>query len=160
MKIEIFPTEKPEQLAENLEKRVEKVEIEGGTLEVEADRTEFLEIVPGVEKFKAEGEVHESIGGSPVDEQVYARIESKEDAVKCLLATIEGFNVVVLETEREWDLRKLKDFNPDIKQLKTEEPVEELDIEYALFNSDNLEKINVEMPGDEEVLKIYREMLT
>lgn len=159
MKLEITPTEKPERLAENLEKRVEEVKVTDGVLEVETDSYSFLDRVPGVESYEAEEE-HEGIGGSPVETKAYARIESREDAVRCLLATVEGFDIVVLNTEREWDLRKLRRFNPDIKHLKSDEPVEGLGIESALFESEDLERIDVEMPEEEQVLKIYREMLT
>lgn len=160
MKVEVFPTENPEQLVENLEKRAENAEIDGEKVEVEADSYEFLERVPGIESFNANGEEHMGIGGSPIDEQAYAKIESKEDAVKCLLATVEGYNLVILNTGRDWDLRKLKKFNPDIKHLKTDEPLDELDIEKSVFESSSLEDVNVDMPEEEEVLKIYRELLT
>ncbi|WP_414836434.1 hypothetical protein [Candidatus Nanohalococcus occultus] len=160
MKVEVFPTENPEQLVENLEKRAETAELKDGKIEVETDSYGFLEKVPGIEKFEAEGNEHMGLGGKPVEKQVYAKIESKEDAVECLLATVEGYDLRILNTGRDWDLRKLKKFNPDIKHLKFDEPREEFGIEKALFETDSFDQISVEMPEKEEVLKIYRELLT
>ena len=160
MKIEVQPTEDIHRLKENLEKQVENTEIEEETLIVETDDVETVEKTPGVEKFKVNGEEHPGLKGRPVQEEAYAKIEDMEDAVKALLATVEGYNLIVLNTERGWDLRQLKKFNPDIKELKSDEPVEELGVEKTISDIDGLEKVEVEMPEEEEKQIIYREMLT
>lgn len=160
MKAEINPTEKIDRLEENLEKRVEKVEKKGEKLEVEVEEEKKLERIPGIESFKVNGEERKGLQGKPVDELAYARIQSREDVVRAFLATVKGYNLVILNTGREWDLRQLKKYNPDIKHLKTDKPVEDLEIEKSLEKQGELEKVEVEMPGDEEVEKIYREMLT
>lgn len=160
MKVKIWATEKIDTLASNLEKRVEKLEVNEDHIEAETDDTEFLERTPGVEKYSVSGEERDGIGGSPVNKQAYAKIESREDAVKALLATIQGYDLRILDTGREWDLRQLKKHNPDIKHLKFSEPQELLEIDTALFETEELEEVDVDMPGEEETLIIYREMLT
>lgn len=159
MRIKVKPTENLEKLKENLEKRVESIEASDGELVVKGDR-ETIERTPGVEKFRIEGETYPGLKGSPVDENAYAELESREDAVKALLATIQGFNLVVLDTDREWDLRQLRKYNPDIKQLKSDGPVEELGIDRSLSGIGDTEEVEVEMPDEEEAETIYREMLT
>lgn len=160
MKVEIKPTENAERLVENLKKRSESVKLENGTVEIQTEDTDWLQKVPGIESFKVNGEKKEGIGGRPVEKQVYAKLESREDAVRCLLATIEGYDLRVLDTERIWDLRQLKKYNPDIKHLKFDEPKKSLGIKSAIFDSDDLEKVEIEMPDEEESTKIYREFLT
>ena len=160
MKAEIKPTENGERLRENLEKQVQEIRKDGEKLEVEVEQAEKLSRVPGVESYIIDGEKRQGLGGKPVREEAYAVLESKEDAVKALLATIEGYNLVILDTEREWDLRKLRKYNPEIIQLKHDEPKEELGIEKAVSEIDGKEKIDIEMPEEEEVELIYREMLT
>lgn len=160
MKVEVKPTEKIHRLKENLEKRVQSAEIKDGKLVVETEKIDTIENAPGVEEFTVDGETHPGLKGRPVQEEAYARIESREDAVKALLATVQGYNLVVLQTERDWDLRNLKKYNPDIKQLKSDEPVEELGIEKTITDIEGLEKVEIEMPDEDEEELIYREMLT
>ncbi len=159
MKAEIVPTEKIEVLKENLEKRVESIEIDSGRLIAELESAKILERTPGIEKFRVKGEEKEGLKGKPIDEQAYARLESREDAAKALLATIMGYDLRILETDREWDYRNLKRYNPDIKHLKFSEPQEFLEIEKAIFRSEGLEEIEIEV-SQEEVEEIYRKMLT
>lgn len=160
MKVEIKPTEDIHRLKENLEKRVQEAEIEDGKLIVETEEIETVEKTPGVEEYTVEGETHPGLKGRPVQEEAYAKIESREDAVRALLATVQGYNLIVLDTDREWDLRKLKNYNPDIKELKSDEPVEELSIERSVSDIEGTEKVDIEMPDEEESELIYREMLT
>ncbi|MFB6245134.1 MAG: hypothetical protein ABEJ03_02190 [Candidatus Nanohaloarchaea archaeon] len=163
MKAVVEPSEpdKLSQLEDNLRKRVESMQRADGSLVVEVEDLSLLERTPGVAEFETpEGDTIPGIGGSPVDEQVYARLESREDAVRCLLATVGGYDLVVLETTREWDLRRLKRFNPRMKHLKRQKPAEELGVERALFEAEGLEKVEVEMPEPDEVVGIYREKLT
>lgn len=160
MRIEINPTEDIERLKENLEKRVEDAEIQDDVLVVEAEDEEIIERTPGVEKYKVEGEEQPGLKGRPVQEKAYATLEDKEDAVRALLATTQGYNLVVFDTDREWDLRQLRKYNPGIIQLKSEKPEEELGIEKSLTGIGDTEEIEVEMPEEETQETIYREMLT
>lgn len=158
MQVKITPTEKPEVLAENLRKRVESVETDGQEITAELEEPEMLGRTPGVESYEAEGKKVEGLKGSPVDEQAYARLDSKRDAVLALLATIMGYDLRFLDPSRRWDYRNLKRYNPDIKQLDFDEPRKELGIQKALFDAEGLEKIEIELE-DEEVESIYRSKL-
>lgn len=159
MEIKVKPTEKIQLLKEELENRKGNAEIQGENVVVEAETTEFLEKIPGVEEYTAEGETTEGLKGRPLQEQAYIRIEDREDAVKALLATMDGYDLVVLNSDREWDLRKLREYNPGIKQLKTDEPKEVLGIEKAVGGIEGLEEVDIEV-SEEEVELVYREMLT
>jgi len=159
MKIKVKPTEKIQKLKEDIEKRQGNAKIEGEKVIVEAENTEFLEKIPGIEEYTYEGETKQGLKGRPLDEQAYIKIESKEDAVKAFLATMDGYNLVVLNTGREWDLRKLKEYNPDIKHVKTDKPKEMLGIEKAVGDIEGLEQIEIEF-SDEEKELVYREMLS
>lgn len=158
MRIEIRATCKPETLAGNLERDFEIVEIDGDSIVLEADEIGRLRKTPGVETIKNDGEEIEGIGGKPVDKEAYAKLESKEDAVKALLATIEGYNLRILNTDRQWDYRHLKKYNPDIKHLKFDEPRDFLEIDRSLFPSE-LEQVEIDFDRD-KTGEIYREMLT
>lgn len=161
MKAKITPTENIHQLKENLEKRVNEVEIKEEIIEVEVDEKEVLERVPGIKSFEVVGsETHKGLKGKPVDELAYTRLESREDAVRAFLATVQGWNLTVLETDREWDLRQLRKYNPDIKKLKSEEPIEELGIQKSITEIEGKEKVEIEMPEKDKQELIYREMLT
>lgn len=159
MKAEIIPTQQIERLKENLEKRVESIETDSEILVVELDSTRILERTPGIEKFRVNGEEQEGLKGRPIQEQVYARLESREDAVKAFIATVMGYDLRILDTGREWDYRNLKKYNPDIKHLKFSEPQDFLDIDKALFESSDLEQIKID-PSEQEVDEVYRKMLT
>ena len=159
MKIEIKPTEKIQLMKEQLEKRKGNAEIQGEKIVIEAENTEFLEKTPGIEEYTVEGETKEGLKGRPLQEQAYTRIEDREDAVKALLATMDGYDLVVLNSDRKWDLRKLREYNPGIKQLKTDEPKEFLDIEQAIGDIEGLKQVEIEV-SDEERDLVYREMLT
>ncbi|WEL23650.1 hypothetical protein [Candidatus Nanohalovita haloferacivicina] len=158
MKVEIKPTEKPEQLVENLEKRAETAEINEDHVIAEVENPALIERLPGVEKYWVDGEEREGLKGRPVQEQVYCRIESKEDLVKAFLATIDGYDLRILSSGDDWDLRMLKRFNPDIKELEFDEPKEVLGIEKALFPHEGLEEIEIEV-DDEEIQMVYEYMM-
>jgi hypothetical protein len=160
MKAKITPTQDIEQLKENLEKRVEEVEIDGDKIEAEVEEKDVLERVPGIESFEVGEETGKGLKGEPVDELAYARLESREDTVRAFLATVQGWNLVVLETDRKWDLRNLRKYNPDIKKVKSSEPVEELEVEKSISDIEGTEKVEIEMPEEDETELIYREMLT
>jgi hypothetical protein len=160
MKAKITPIRDIEQLRENLEKRVENPEVNGDIIEAEVEEKEVLERVPGIESFEVGEETYKGLKGEPVDELAYTRLESREDAVRAFLATVQGWNLVVLETDRKWDLKQLRKYNPDIKKIKSDEPVEELGIEKSISDIEGTEKIEIEMPDEEERELIYREMLT
>ncbi len=159
MKVEVKASGDREKLAENLEERVESVRREGDLITVETENPELLSKVPGIESYSYEGKEHPGLKGHPVQEQAYARLETRKDAVTALLATVEGYDLRILDTSREWDLRQLKKYNPDIKHLKFSSPKDFLEIEKATFEAEGLAKIEVEVP-EEKVETIYREMLT
>jgi len=164
MELIVTPSQDKNRLAENLEKRVEKVEVEENVIVVETDEPEIVERVPGVEKFERDGEEEPGLKGKPVQEEAYAKVESKKDAVKALIATTEGYDLRVLNSSREWDMRQLKKYNPNMKHLKFDSPKKTLGIEKTiseLEESKDIEKIDIELPEDKEKLElIYREMLT
>jgi len=158
MKIEIKPTEKPVKLEENLEKRAEEAQTRDGKVIVEIEDPGLMERLPGVEKFWIDGEEHEGLKGRPVQEQAYAKINSQKDLVKAFLATIDGYDLRILECGDEWDLRVLKRFNPDIKELEFDEPKEVLDIEKALFEYEGLELVEIDV-SEEDIEMVYEYMM-
>lgn len=158
MKVEIKPTEKPEKMVENLEKRAETAEIQEDRVVAEVDNPGLIERIPGVEKYWVDGEEIEGLKGRPVQEQVYARIESKEDLVKAFLATVDGYDLRILSSGDEWDLRMLKRYNPDIKELEFDEPKEVLGIEKALFPHEDLEEVEIDV-DEEEIQMVYEYMM-
>lgn len=159
MKIKITPTQQPEKLRDNLEKTAESIELEDGKIEAEIEKEETVAKTPGVEKYAVKGEEKKGLKGRPVQEKAYAQLETKKDAVKALLATINGYNLVILNTGREWDLRQLRKYNPRIIELKNDEPKEELGINKALFESEKAEKVDIPME-EVDISAVYREMLT
>ncbi|MFT4869154.1 MAG: hypothetical protein ACI83Q_000778 [Colwellia polaris] len=159
MKIEITPTQQPEKLRDNLEKTADRIELGEDKIKVEVEKEETVAKTPGIEKYTVEGEEKQGLKGRPVQEKAYAELETREDAVKALLATINGYNLVILNSGRDWDLRQLRKYNPAIIELKNNEPKEELGIEKALFESENTEKVEVPME-EVEIPVVYREMMT
>lgn len=159
MEIHVKPTEKIQLLKEEIRRRKGNAQIKEDEIVVEAENTEFLEKIPGVKEYTAEGQTEEGLKGRPIQEKACIRIEDREDAVKAFLATMDGYDLVVLNSGREWDLRKLKEYNPDIKHLKQDEPPEFLEVEKAVGDIEGLEKIGIEV-SEEEIELVYREMLT
>lgn len=160
MKVRVKPVQNISRLSENLEKRVQEIQKSGNIIEAEVEDVETLSRVPGIESYIIEGVEKQGLGGQPVEEKAYARLKSKEDAVKALLATIEGYNLVIMETERDWDLRQLRKYNPEIIHLKHQEPKEELEIEKTISRLEGVKQIDINMPETEKIELIYREMLT
>ncbi|EGQ43765.1 MAG: hypothetical protein J07AB43_06430 [Candidatus Nanosalina sp. J07AB43] len=157
MRAKVKPTQDPEQLSENLEKRVEEVKVEDGTLSVEIseEKLDVLERTPGVEYFTAGGQETEGLKGRPVQERAYARVESRRDLAEAVAATIQGYDLVVLNTERDWDLKALRKFNPDLKHLKQDEPIDILDIDSTLQKEDKSREYVGPDLSNEEVDVIY-----
>lgn len=163
MKITVQASADKQILAEILDRRTKNAEIQGAKIEVETEEPEKVERTPGVESFNIDGEKRPGLKGRPVQEEAYARIESKRDAVKALLATTEGYDLRVLNSSRDWDIRSLKKFNPDMKHLKFNSPKEVLGIDKTISEIDEngIERIEIEMPENSEKIElIYREMLT
>ncbi len=159
MEVKVKTSGDPEKLAENLRGRVEDVEISEDVLKVEISDPELLSRTPGVESYSYDGEEHPGLKGKPTDEQAYARLESRRDAVKALIAITEGYDLRVLDTDREWDLRQLKKYDPDLKHLKFDEPKDFLGIKKSISDLEGVDKVDIEVPEDKVEL-IYREMLT
>ena len=153
MKVEIKPTQDSEKLVENLEKRVEAAELHETKVSVEVDeeKLEILERTPGIQSFTAQGEKISGLKGRPVQEEAYAYLESRKDFAEAVLATIQGYDLRVLRTNREWDLKLLRRFNPDIKHLKHDEPPEFLDIDKTLDEEDSERDYVGHEVSDEEV---------
>ncbi|MFB6202965.1 MAG: hypothetical protein ABEK01_00580 [Candidatus Nanohaloarchaea archaeon] len=154
MEVRVKPAGSVDILEENLEKRVESVEREGEVLVVETEDPSIFDRVPGVEYYEIENERTEGLKGRPVQEPVYARLESREDVARALLATINGYDLRVLNTDREWDLKLLKRFNPDIKHLKFDEPRDSLGIEKSLDERDGMETVDVDVE-ERDLEKVY-----
>lgn len=159
MKIRVVPTQDIEKLKQNLENRVEDIDIEEDELIVKTEKQELISKTPGIESYVVDGEEKPGVGGKPVSKQAYAKIDSEEDAVKALIATVKGYNLVVLNTEREWDYRQLKKYNPNIKRIKSDSPKQDLGIEYAVFPHQDYEQVETPVQED-EIEIIYRTMLT
>lgn len=157
MRIKVKPTEKIQVLKEDIENRKGSAEIEDDKIIVETEDTDFLEKVPGVKEFTVDGETKEGLKGRPLHEQAYIRIEDKRDAVEAFLATMDGYNLIVLNSGRDWDIRKLKEYNSGIKHLKADEPRDYLGVEKSIGEIKNLESVEMELT-DEEVKLVYREM--
>lgn len=149
MKVEVKPTKEVEKLIKYLRPRVESLERDGDLIQVEVEEPEKLSRIPGVESIAVEGEKHEGLGGRPIQQEAFFRIESRKDAAKAFLATVNGYTLYV-STEREWDLRKLREYNSEIVKAG-KEVADELGIE-------NLDK-EFDVSGD-ELLSIYNEFLT
>ncbi|MFB6204102.1 MAG: hypothetical protein ABEJ75_00490 [Candidatus Nanohaloarchaea archaeon] len=158
MRAEIYATEEPGKLVEHLERRVDSVEMDGDMVVAELDDPELLERVPGIDEYVVDGERHEGLKGRPVQEEAYARIETKKDVARALLATINGYDLRILNSELEWDIMLLKRFNPDIKHLKFDEPRDFLEIEKSISDVDGTDKIDIEM-SDEEAETVYSFMM-
>lgn len=159
MEVKIEPTQDREKLCENLEKRVSEIHAEDEQLvaEIEEEKLSMLERTPGVKQYRTpEDEVEEGLEGRPVQEEAYAKLESKRDLARAVVATIDGYDLRILHTSNEWDLRVLRRFNPDVKHLKIDEPSEILGIEKTLEKeNEELEQVEVDLAED-EVEMTYR----
>ena len=159
MRVEVKPTENLERLKENLERHTESIEqLDNGNLMIELEDPELLSRTPGVDTYTVDGEQKHGLKGRPVEEEAYIKIEDEEDAVKAFLATVEGYDLRILNSGRDWDIRQLKKYNPDIKHLKFDQPKEVLGIEKAV-NIEGKQQIEINL-DEEDVELVYREMLT
>jgi hypothetical protein len=151
MIIKIKPTEKPGKLIEYLKPRVKQVqEREKDWIKIKTSEKEKIGRIPGIEKYRTDEEIFEGLRGKPIHREAFYQIKNREDAAKAFLATVEGYTLYI-ETEREWDLRRLKKYNSEIVQ--TERKVaEELGMK-------ELEE-NFEEVSRKELLAIYDEFLT
>lgn len=155
MKAEIRPTEKISVLKENLRPRVEKIEQKDSKIIVEAQELEFLEKVPGIKEYILDEEERKGLGGSPINEKAYININSKEDVAKAFLATASGYDLVVTNCSREWDLKMLRRFNPSIKEVSKPDKI--FGIEKAV-NLDGYEDIGIEL-DEEDVEPVYHKVV-
>lgn len=124
MKIKIRPTQDIEILKDNIDTHVDDTEIVDGEIVAEVNDKEdkkigLIDRTPGVETYTVDGESFEGVKGRPVQEKAYAELETDEDVAEALIATIQGYDLVVLEGGLDWELKLLRRFNPDIKQLST-----------------------------------------
>jgi hypothetical protein len=155
MKIEVKPTQDPEKLRENLEKRVENAEVteEGLEVTLEDEKLEILDRTPGIDHYVREGEKIEGLKGRPVQEEATAELETREDLARAALATIEGYDLVILQPGDQWSLKLLRRLNPGVVELKQDEAPEFLDIEKTLRSEGLREEIGMDL-DQEEVEKV------
>lgn len=150
MKAEIKPTEKPEKLLEYLKPRFSKAEKEEQKIIVELEEPEKLGRIPGIDSYKTENKKTEGLGGKPIHREAFYKIETREDAARAFLATVEGITLYI-DTEREWDIQLLKKYNSEIVEME-EEVAEELGIEELNKDFEDVSRA--------ELLAIYDEFLT
>lgn len=150
MKAEVKPTEEPEKLVEYLKPRFSKVEREEEKIIVEAEEPEKLGRIPGVDSYRTEDKKKDGLGGKPIQREAFYKIETREDAARAFLATVEGITLYI-DTEREWDIRLLKKYNSEIVQME-EEVADELGIEVLSKDFEDVSR--------NELLAIYDEFLT
>ena len=150
MKAKVKPAEKPGELLEYLKPRTESVEKKGeDEIVVEVENVDKLSRIPGVENYEVDGEKKDGLGGKPIHRKAFFKIEDREDAAKAFLATVEGYTLYV-STEREWDLRVLREYNSEIVQAE-KKVAEKLDVE----------ELNEEFDlSKDQLLGIYKEFLT
>lgn len=155
MKAEIKPTEKIDTLIKNLEPRVESIEKKSGKIVVEASDLDFLEKVPGIKEFELDGEHSKGLGGSPVEEKAYVKLHSKEDVVRAFLATASGYDLLVVDCSRDWDLKLLRRYNPSIKEVS--EPSEVFQVKKSV-NVEGFEGLDFDLEG-KDVDAVYRKVV-
>lgn len=158
MKAEIKPAQDPEKLLNNLSQRVNSAEFKDGkiTVEIPDQKLDMLERTPGVESITVDGETISGLKGRPIQDDAYANLESREDFAEALLATVQGYNLKILNTGRDWDLKLLRRFNPDIKHLKHDTPPNFLEIDKTLDSTDEEREDVSPDVSDEDIEMIYR----
>jgi hypothetical protein len=150
MEVEVKPSGDPELLVNNLSRRLDGAERKNRLIVVETGNPQDLSTIPGVEWYEPrDSQRHSGVGGSCIGEEepAFKRIESRRDAAEALAATLDGFSLVV-RTERRWDLKCLKRFNPDIKNLKSGDP--------ESLGFQKLEDTDFSPSEQEEVESLYR----
>ncbi|MFO7794454.1 MAG: hypothetical protein R6V35_05790 [Candidatus Nanohaloarchaea archaeon] len=156
MKVEITPTEKPEKLLKNIRPRVKNAELNKTKIKAEIENEDELEKIPGIKEYVIDGKTSEGLGGSPVDEKAYIKLNSMEDVAKGFLATASGYDLIVVECNREWDLRLLRKYNPSIKEVS--EPSEVFEVSKSV-NVEGFEDIGIEIE-EEDVEMVYKQVVT
>ena len=156
MKVEITATEKPEKLLKNIRPRVKNAELKKTKITAEIEDEEELEKIPGIKEYVIDGKTSEGLGGSPIDEKAYIKLNSMEDVAKGFLATASGYDLVVIECNREWDLRLLRKYNPSIKEVS--EPSEVFEVSKSV-NVDGFEDIGIEI-DEEDVEMVYKQVVS
>lgn len=157
VEVEIRPTQDAHQLRENLEERVQETSIEDGKIivQIEEDDLGLMERTPGIEEYTVDGETFEGLKGRPVQEKAYVKLENSEDTAEALMATMEGYDLIVLDTEREWELKLLRRFNPDIKHL-TSGRSDIFNVEKTLESGTEREQVEYDLSEEEvEVLNRF-----
>ena len=155
MEAKIKPTEKIDALVKHLEPRVDSINKNAGKIHVEASELGFLEKVPGIKEFELNGEYNKGLGGSPVEEKAYIKIHSKKDVVEAFLATASGYDLLVTECSRDWDLKLLRRYNPSIKEVS--EPSEVLQVDKSV-NIEGFEELDFDL-GDKDIDAVYRKVV-
>lgn len=152
-------SEDPKKLAENLGRRFDSSELEGPEIEVELEDPEKLAEVPGVAEFRYGDERKDGLGGKPTSKLAAAKLESRRDAVNCFLAILKGFSLVVIDSDREWDLRQLRRYDPDLKRVSGENVEEFLEVENSV-NVEGFEQLEYENLDAGEMEELYNRYLT
>lgn len=156
MKAEITPTEKPEKLLKNIRPRVKNAEMKKSKIIAEIEDEKELEKIPGIKEYSIDGKTKDGLGGSPIDEKAYIKLNSMEDVAKGFLATASGYDLIVVECNRDWDLRLLRKYNPSIKEVS--EPDEVFQVTKSV-NVEGFEDIGIEI-DEEDVEMVYKQVVT
>jgi len=157
MQAKITPTKNKKDLKKYLKPRTDKIEETENGLKAELEEPGKLSCIPGIEKYTVEGEEYPGIGGTPINgTKALVKIENRKDAARAFLTTLDGYTVYILNSNRFWDVQKLKEYNSEIVEIKDRETAE-------IFNFDK--KVNFGEEHDfevseKELLKIYMEFLT
>ena len=155
MEATVKPTENKQDLINYLRPRTESIEEEGGKLKVEIQDPGKLSDIPGIEEYSVEDEVFDGIGGTPIHGKALAKIENRKDAARAFLATLDGYTLYIVGSERGWDVRELKKYNSEIVELKDEETADAFEFDRKVNYGEE------DFPvSEEELLKIYQEFLT
>lgn len=161
IKVTIKPTQDEEVMKKNLEKRGYEPN-ENLEIQITRDNLNKIERMPGIDKIITPEEQIEGLKGRPTQEKAYAKLNTKEQVVKAFLATINGYNLVIINPDRDWDYKILKKYNPQIRRIKTQDINEiiekELEIEKSLFQNPNVEKIDVPVE-EKDIETIYQELM-
>ncbi len=156
MKAEITATEKPEKLLKNIRPRVKNAEMQNTKIIAEIEKEDELKKIPGIKEYVIDEHVSDGLGGSPVDEKAYIKLNSQKDVAKGFLATASGYDLLVVECNREWDLKMLRKYNPSIKEVS--EPDEVFKVSKSV-NVDGFEDIGIEI-DEEDVEMVYKQVVT
>lgn len=154
MEATVKPTGMKKELKEYLKPRVEKIEETEDGFRVELEDAEKLGRIPGIKEYSVDGESFDGVGGKPIHDKAFAKIESRKDAARAFLATLDGYTLYIVASNRDWDVRSLKRYNSEIIELKSEEVAENFDFDRKVNYGEE------DFPVDEvELLKIYQEFL-